>query len=147
MAKKVLNIIESAYRGTLEEQDDTVIWLMHAMRGAGADLSVVLRGNAVNYVARGQDASGLAFGDRRQTNPPRLDEDVAKLAAKGVDVFVVEDDLAERGLERSDVIGGGEAAAAKRARRAPALSRSGVSLVAAAGPASMRSCVDLMSRG
>ncbi len=104
MAKKILNIIESAYRGTLEEQDDTVIWLMHAMRGAGAELSVVLRGNAVNYVVRGQDASGLAFGERRQTNPPRLDEDVAKLAAKGVEVFVVEDDLAARGLERSDVI-------------------------------------------
>jgi intracellular sulfur oxidation DsrE/DsrF family protein len=104
MAKKILNIIESAYRGTLEEQDDTVVWLMHAMRGAGADLSVVLRGNAVNYVVRGQDASGLAFGERRQTNPPRLDEDVAKLAGKGVEVFVVEDDLAERGLERADVI-------------------------------------------
>ena len=106
MAKRVLNIIESAYRGTLEEQDDTVIWLMHAMRGAGADLSVILRGNSVNYVVRGQDASGLAFGERRQTNPPRLDEDVAKLAGKGVEVFVVEDDLAERGIERSDVIEG-----------------------------------------
>ena len=106
MAKKVLSIVESAYRGTLEEQDDTIIWLMHAMRGAGADLSVILRGNAVNYVVRGQDASGLAFGERRQTNPPRLDEDVAKLAAKGVAVLVVEDDLVERGLERSDLIEG-----------------------------------------
>jgi len=106
MAKKILSIIESAYRATLEEQDDTVIWLMHAMRGAGADLTVVLRGNAVNYVTRGQDASGLAFGGRRQTNPPRIDDDVAKLAVKGVDVFVVEDDLAERGIEPSDVIEG-----------------------------------------
>ena len=106
MAKKILSIIESAYRGTLEEQDDTIVWLMHAMRGAGAELSVILRGNAVNYVVQGQDASGLSFGERRQTNPPRLEEDVAKLAAKGVPVFVVEDDLVERGLERSDVIEG-----------------------------------------
>jgi sulfur relay (sulfurtransferase) DsrF/TusC family protein len=104
MVKKMLHVIENAYRGTLEEQDDTIVWLTHAMRGAGADLRVVLRGNAVNYAVRGQDASGLAFGERRQTNPPRLDEDLAKLAAKGVEVLVVEDDLAERGLERSDLI-------------------------------------------
>ena len=78
---RILNIVETAYRGTLEEQDDTVVWLTHAMHAAGADLTVVLRGNAVGYAVAGQDASGLTFGDRRQTNPPRLEEDVAKLAS------------------------------------------------------------------
>jgi intracellular sulfur oxidation DsrE/DsrF family protein len=105
MAKRVLSIIESAYRGTLEEQDDTIVWLTHAMKGAGADLTVLLRGNAVNYVVRGQDATGLAFGERRQANSPRI-EDVAKLAGKGVEVFVVEEDLAERGVERGEMIEG-----------------------------------------
>jgi intracellular sulfur oxidation DsrE/DsrF family protein len=104
MAKKILSVLETAHRATLEEQDDTVLWLTLAMRAAGAEMTVVLRGNAVGYAVRGQDASGLAFGERRQTNPPRLDEDVGKLAARGVAVLVVEEDLATRGLERGDLV-------------------------------------------
>jgi sulfur relay (sulfurtransferase) DsrF/TusC family protein len=106
MARKTLNIVETAYRATLEEQDDTILWIATAMKGAGADLAVLLRGNAVNYAVKGQDASGLSFGARSQTHPPRLDEDVARLVGKGVSVFVVEDDVAERGLERMDLIDG-----------------------------------------
>jgi hypothetical protein len=67
---------------------------------------VVLRGNAVNYGVKNQDASGLAFGDRKQTQPPRVADDVAKLVEKGVDVFVVSDDAAERGIERGDLVAG-----------------------------------------
>lgn len=103
---KTLQIIESAYRATLEEQDDPIVWIVHAMKGAGADLAVLLRGNAVNYGVKGQDASGLAFGDRKQTNPPRLADDVEKLTSKGIDVYIVQDDLASRGIERTDIIAG-----------------------------------------
>ena len=108
MAKKVLSIIATAYRATLEEQDDTIVWLTQAMRGVGADVDVLLRGNATNYAVKGQDASGLAFGARQQTRPPRLDQDVGRLAAKGARVFLVEEDLAERGIDRSELIAGVE---------------------------------------
>jgi intracellular sulfur oxidation DsrE/DsrF family protein len=103
---RILNIVESAYRATLEEQDDTIVWLTHAMKGAGADLSVLLRANAVNYAVKSQDPSGLSFGGMRQTQPPELVEDVAKLIGKGVDVFVVTDDLEDRGIAHADLIGG-----------------------------------------
>ncbi len=106
MSKKILQVIESAYRCTIEEQDDPVVWITHAMKGAGGDLAVLLRGNAVNYAVKGQQASGLAFGGRKQTHPPRLDDDVAKLVGKGIDVFVVWEDAAERGLEKSDLVEG-----------------------------------------
>ena len=103
---RALNIVSTAYRATLEEQDDTIIWLTHAMKDAGADLSVLLRGNAVNYAVTGQDASGLAFGADRQTQPPELAEDLKKLIGKGVKVYVVSEDLAARGISREEIIGG-----------------------------------------
>lgn len=101
---KVLQIIETAYRATLEEQDDTVVWITHAMKGAGGDLDVLLRGNAVNYGLRGQDAAGLAFGEWRQTQPPRLADDIAGLIAKGVDVYYVQDDAVARGISESSLV-------------------------------------------
>ena len=106
MPRKVLQIIETAYRATIEEQDDTCVWIVHAMRGGGADIAVLLRGNAVNYGCKSQDASGLAFGEKRQSHPPNIAGDVAGLIGKGVEVYVVEDDCAERGLERGDLIEG-----------------------------------------
>src|SRR5437660_12370513 len=103
---KTLQIIETAYRCNIEEQDDPAIWITSAMKGAGADLSVLLAGNAVNYAVKGQNASGLSFGAKKQTQPPKPDEDVARLIGKGVEVYVVEDDAAERGLERAQLIEG-----------------------------------------
>jgi intracellular sulfur oxidation DsrE/DsrF family protein len=106
MPAKTLQIIESAYRGTIEEQDDPVVWITHAMKGAGGEMDVLLKGNAVNYAVKGQDASGLSFGDRKQTQPPRLDEDISRLAGKGVQVFVVQEDLSRRGIDSADLIQG-----------------------------------------
>jgi intracellular sulfur oxidation DsrE/DsrF family protein len=106
MAKRILAVLETAYRGTLEEQDDTVVWLVHAMKDAGADVTVVLRGAAVNYAARGQDASGLAFGKRRQTQPPRIDVELSRLARKGVRVLAIREDTVTRGLDGETLIEG-----------------------------------------
>ena len=105
---KTLSIIESAYRATLEEQDDTIVWLHGAMKGAGADLAVLLRGNAVGYLVQKQDAGGLAFGDWRQTQPPTIPSDLAALAAKGVDICYVAEDLADRGIARNELINGAQ---------------------------------------
>ena len=106
MANKTLSIIESAYRATLEEQDDTIIWIMHAMKGAGGDFTVLLRANAVNYGVGAQDAAGVRFGDWTQTQPPSIAKDVQAFVSKGVDVYVVEEDVAERGIERTDLVPG-----------------------------------------
>ena len=101
---KTLSIVESAYRATVEEQDDTIVWMHGAMKAAGAEFALLLRGNAVNYLVEAQDAGGLAFGEWRQTQPPRLAQDLSGLAAKGVEILYVAEDLAERGIEKNEII-------------------------------------------
>ena len=103
---KTLNIIESAYRATLEEQDDTIVWISSALRGAGADVDVLLEGNAVSYAVQDQDASGLQLGTWSQQQPPDLPRDIAGLVERGARVFVVADDVAKRGLEGTDLVQG-----------------------------------------
>jgi sulfur transfer complex TusBCD TusB component (DsrH family) len=107
MAKKTLNIVESAYRAVIEEQDDTILWVLAAMQGAGAEHTVVLRANAVNYAVAGQGAPGLTVGEWKQTQAPKMDRDVLDLIEKRkMPVFVIEEDLAERGIEKSEMIPG-----------------------------------------
>jgi sulfur transfer complex TusBCD TusB component (DsrH family) len=105
VAKKTLNIVESAYRAVMEEQDDTILWLLAAMQGAGAEHTVVLRGNAVNYAVAGQGAPGLTIGGWKQTQAPRMDNDVIDLIKKHkIPVFVIEEDLTARGIERDELV-------------------------------------------
>jgi sulfur relay (sulfurtransferase) DsrF/TusC family protein len=109
MAKKTLNIVESAYRAVMEEQDDTILWLLAAMQAAGAEHTVVLRGNAVNYAVSGQGAPGLSIGGWKQTQAPRMDHDVLDLIEKRkIPVFVIEEDLAMRGIEPGELVPGVE---------------------------------------
>lgn len=109
MAKKTLNIVESAYRAVMEEQDDTILWVLAAMAGAGAEHTVVLRGNAVNYAVAGQGGPGLTVGEWKQTQAPKMDRDVLDLIEKRkIPVYVIAEDLADRGIEQGDLVPGVE---------------------------------------
>ena len=103
---KILSVVERAYHGTIEEQDDTILWLSHMIKNAGGDISILLRGNAVNYGVMGQDASGLQFGDVALTVPPTLDTDVVNLIGAGVPTYVVKEDLEDRGIRTEELADG-----------------------------------------
>lgn len=107
MAKKTLNIIETAYRAVMEEQDDTTLWLLAAMKGAGADHTIVLRGNAVNYAVSGQETTPLKVGTWQQTHAPRMDRDLLDVMEnRGMAVYAIEEDLAERGIGKQELVSG-----------------------------------------
>ena len=106
MSKKQLHVVDVAYRATLEEQDDPIVWLCHAMRGAGAELDVLLSGNAVLYGVRGQGVAPLALGGRRQKQAPDLTGDLTRLQARQVACYYVEEDAADRGVDAGSLLDG-----------------------------------------
>jgi hypothetical protein len=121
VSQKTLHIIRNAYAANLEEQDDPVLWLVQSMQGAGADGSVLLTGTAVAYGLVAQDAGGLAFGARAQTQPPRIADDLTRMLRGGIEVHYVSEDAADRGVDAAALVPG--LAALERAKLADFLSR------------------------
>ena len=95
---KVLQVIDQAFRTTVEEQDDTILWLTQSMVGAGADLQVLLTGHGVQYVTQTQAQPALKLGDWQQRQPADLTQDIGRLVNKGIAVYALREDLEERGL-------------------------------------------------
>lgn len=95
---KILQIVEQAFRTVVEEQDDTILWLSQSMREAGADLSVLLAGHAAYYAVQQKRQPYLSIGGWYQSEPAELHLDIERLLNKSVPIYVISEELAERGL-------------------------------------------------
>lgn len=103
---KVLQVVEQAFRVTVEEQDDAILWLSRSMLGAGAALSVLLTGNAALYAVLQQRQPALSLGDWQQTEPADLRGDVKGLVEADVQVYVVAEELEALGVEGRPLLEG-----------------------------------------
>ena len=98
----ILNIVERAYQGTLEEQDDQALWLIHALKNAGSDAAILLRGPATAYAVTNQTVGQFHIGGIEISHPPQLDRDLKALIDKGVPVYAVREDAEERGISADE---------------------------------------------
>jgi sulfur relay (sulfurtransferase) DsrF/TusC family protein len=96
---KVLQVLDQAFRTTVEEQDDTILWLTQSMQGAGANLKVLLSGSGVEYAVQKAAQPALSIGAWQQSQPADITRDIGRLVDKDVPIYAVEEDLAQRGLD------------------------------------------------
>lgn len=95
---KVLQVVEQAFRTLVEEQDDTILWLTQSMHGAGADLRVLLAGHCAYYAVQKRRQPGLSLGSWQQSEPADLIRDLDSMLQKGIPLYVIKEELEERGL-------------------------------------------------
>ncbi|MEA5535072.1 hypothetical protein [Crocosphaera sp. XPORK-15E] len=103
---KTLQIVQSAYRCTIEEQDDPAIWFIQVLKSIGGDVDILLRGNAVNYAVTGQVVEGLSFGEWKQTYPAKIDQDLQQALDNGIKVYALAEDITQRGIPEGKLLGG-----------------------------------------
>lgn len=102
--KKILCVVETPYRGTQEEQDDATLWFTHALKNAGSEMGVLLRGNAVNYAVASQDPAGVIIGKLPIEHPPYPQKDLLKMKQAGIPVHVVREDVETRGISLNSLV-------------------------------------------
>jgi sulfur relay (sulfurtransferase) DsrF/TusC family protein len=108
---RVLQILDQAFRTTVEEQDETILWLIQCMMKQAQSASencmdLLLTDHAVYYAYQTQRQPALRIGDWQQTQPADISRDIQNLKQAGVSVFIVYEDLWERGLDLAPVTEG-----------------------------------------
>lgn len=96
---KILNVVESSFRTLVEEQDDTILWLVQTLNIAGAETSILLSGNAVYYAFIKSQSPILSIGTWTQKAPANISRDIAALCKSGTSIYVLIGDIVERGLD------------------------------------------------
>jgi len=103
---KILQVVHSAFRTLVEEQDDTIIWLCENLRSAGADISILLSGQASYYAVQSKRQPGIKIGEWEQTQPADITRDIANLVNFKVPIYVIREDLSNRGLLHKSILPG-----------------------------------------
>ncbi len=103
---RILATIERAYRGTVEEQYAHILWLCRSLRAFRAEISILLRGEAVLYARQGQPSTQLCIGGLELAHLPHYESSLSLLRAEGVPVYVAAADVRRLNLGHDDLCPG-----------------------------------------
>ena len=103
---RTLSICEQGYRATVEEQDDTIIWLTHMLRTSEVNTGLLLRGTAVNYASTRQVPTAVSFGDWIQRHPADLARDLERFIDDRGRVYATAEDLRRYGVAEDQLVDG-----------------------------------------
>lgn len=105
MAKKILSILSHTEYGNLEDSDIGLFASAFAPV-AGQQMTLVLREDAVNYAVRGQDGTGIKIAGTPIQPGFLIETDLRSVNQSNIPVYVVREDLTERGIKPEEVIEG-----------------------------------------
>lgn len=105
MAKNILSVLSHTEYGNLEDSDIGLFASAFAPV-ANQNLTLLLREDAVNYAVRGQDGSGIKIAGTPVQPGFMIETDLKALQHTKIPVYVVREDLEERGLKQDDLIPG-----------------------------------------
>ncbi len=105
MAKKILSVLSRTEYGNLEDSDIGLFASAFAPV-AGAQMTLLLAEDAVNYAARGQEGTGIEIAGGKVQPGFLIETDVKAVKDSGIPVFALREDLAERGIAEHELVEG-----------------------------------------
>jgi len=105
MSKKILSVLSHTEYGNLEDSDIGLFASAFAPV-AGAQMTVLLSDDAVNYGVRGQEGTGITIAGAPVQPGFLIETDVQSVQQANIPVYAFREDLDERGIGAGDVIPG-----------------------------------------
>ena len=103
---KILSIVSTAFRATLEENDDAALWLSLAVAKEGAELSLLFRGNAVIYTMQRRNPTVVEVPELALKTTWLPQTQIQTALGLGVACYSVREDMLARGIDPNSVSAG-----------------------------------------
>jgi len=105
MSKKILSVLSHTEYGNLEDSDIGLFASAFAPV-AGSPMTILLTEDAVNYGVRGQEGTGIKIAGAPVQPGFLIETDVKSVQEAKIPVYALQEDLAERGIEQSELVAG-----------------------------------------
>src|SRR5919201_3106150 len=103
MAKKILSVLSHTEYGNLEDSDIGLFASAFAPV-AGAQMTILLSQDAVHYSTTGQEGTGIKIAGAPVQPGFLIEQDVRAVQDARIPVYVVREDLAQRGIVENELI-------------------------------------------